>query len=87
MPGREASSVSLSGVRMVANTRHPLSAKRSAVARPRPVELPVMKMDFDIGFWDVSAIPQRSRQYVTPAEGRRCWAVRRKSVVMVVLLS
>jgi hypothetical protein len=40
------SSVSFSGLRMVAMTFHPFEAKSLAVARPRPEELPEMKIAF-----------------------------------------
>src|SRR5215471_15230343 len=45
-PGIEASSVSFSGVRIVPITFQPLLANNLAVARPRPDELPVMKIVF-----------------------------------------
>src|SRR6516225_8615785 len=45
-PGIEASSVSFSGARIVAITFQPLLANNLAAARPRPDELPVMKMVF-----------------------------------------
>jgi len=40
------SSVSFSGSRMVAMTFHPFEANSLAAARPRPEELPVMKIVF-----------------------------------------
>jgi hypothetical protein len=42
-----ASSFSLSGFRMEAMTFHPFAANNLAVARPKPEELPVIK----IAFW------------------------------------
>src|SRR6516225_8068643 len=45
-PGIEASSVSFFGVRIVAITFQPLPANNLAAARPRPDELPVMKIVF-----------------------------------------
>jgi hypothetical protein len=44
MPGRFPIPVSFPGFRIVAITFHPLEANRFAVARPRPDELPVIKM-------------------------------------------
>jgi hypothetical protein len=45
-PESLASSVSFSGVRMVAITLHPREENSLVAALPRPDELPVMKMVF-----------------------------------------
>jgi hypothetical protein len=48
IPVMAESSVSFSGRRIVAMTFQPRSANSMALARPSPVELPLMKMVYDI---------------------------------------
>ncbi len=75
-----ASSASLSGLRMVAMTFQPLEANSRAVARPSPVDAPVMKMVCDIEVVSVPVLPSmtairadQKRGPVARLSGRRRW--------------